>query len=164
MPPPPVREYVIEEGEVLDIRVYNEERLSARTRVRADGKIALTLLGEVEARGKTPSALSRELSQRLQKYLQAPVVVVGVEDVRPLTVTVVGEVTNPGVFTLGKNSGVLQALASAGGFTDFADQDSIFVLRKQPMMRVKFTYRALSHNDVKAVGFALLDGDVVTVE
>ncbi len=162
--PPSSGDYRIQSGDLLEIRVYNEERLTSRPRVRSDGRIVLTLVGEVQVKGKTLSELAQEIGQRLQRYLQNPSVTVSLEERGTLAVTVVGEVAHPGVFNLPRDSGVLQAIATAGGLTEFADEDAIFVLRTRPSMRIRFTNHALTHNDVKSVSFTLMDGDVVAVE
>lgn len=163
-PPPAPTPYVITAGDLLDVRVYEDERASAHTRVRRDGKVTLGLIGDVDAAGRTPERLAQEIAARLARFIQKPSVRVSVEETHPTLVTVLGEVGHPGVFTLAPGSGVLQALASAGGLTEFADEDRIYVVRKKPPLRVRFTYDALTHNDAKAVGFVLADGDVITIE
>ena len=156
--------YAIDEGDLLDIRVYNEPAISGRARVRSDGKVTVALVGDVDARGKTPNELAREVQQRLQKFLQTPSVSIAIEEIRPLTITVMGEVGKPGVFTLNPNSGVLQAIASAGGFSEYADDDRIYVVRRSPGLRVRFSYEALRDNAGGAADFVLKNGDLVTVE
>jgi polysaccharide export outer membrane protein len=77
----------------------------------------------------------------------------------------VGEVVRAGTVTIETNGGVVQALANAGGLTEYADRDRIFVLRKYPSsLRIRFTYDALVRHDPKAVAFTLQGGDVVVVE
>ena len=156
--------YVIRTGDQLDVRVYNEDRLAGRPRVRSDGFITLPLLGDVLARGKTPAALARDLTALLSKYLNSPTVTVGVDDSLPVTITMIGEFSRPGIYTLNPGSGLVQALALAGGFNDFADRDAFFVMRTNPQQRVRFRYKDLLNNDPSTVGFQLLDGDVVAAE
>jgi polysaccharide biosynthesis/export protein len=156
--------YAIGEGDLLDVRVYNEPSISGRARVRADGRITVALIGDVQASGKTPNVLASEVQQRLQKFLQTPSVSIAIEESRPLQVTVMGEVGKPGVFTLAPNSGVLEAIASAGGFSEYADDDQIFVVRRSPALRVRFTYDGLRDNAGGAADFVLKNGDLVTVE
>jgi polysaccharide biosynthesis/export protein len=156
--------YRIDCGDLLDIRVFGEERVSGRARVRMDGGITLALVGDVAARGKTPYELSRELEHRLLTFMTSPSVTIGIEETHPALVTVLGEVAHPGVYPLALSSGVLQALASAGGLTENADDDQIYVVRKTLPTRVRFTYRALKDNEPSAVRFTLQTGDVVTVE
>ncbi|HEV8246214.1 MAG TPA: polysaccharide biosynthesis/export family protein, partial [Polyangiaceae bacterium] len=156
--------YTIDEGDLLDVRVYNEPTISGHARVRGDGKVTIALIGDVDARGKTPAKLAQEVQQRLQKFLTAPSVSIAVEESRPLTITVLGEVTHPGVYTLAPNAGVLQAIASAGGFSMYADDDEIFVVRRAPELRIRFTYDSLTDNERNAADFVLKNGDLVTVE
>jgi len=159
--PPP---YVVAAGDLLDVRVYNEERSSARGRVRLDGRITLPLLGDVVAVGKPPALLAQEIQEKLKGFLQAPVVTVQVEDVHPSSFSMIGEVTRPGVFPLPPNTGLLEALAVGGGLTQYADDEGIYVLRKNPPQRIRVTYQQLIDNEPHAVAFKLLDGDVIVVE
>jgi len=156
--------YVIGPGDLLDIKVRNDDRVSTKARVRQDGQVTLSMVGDIEARGRTPARLAYEISLRLRPYIKEPGVTVSVEEAVPMTITVVGEVARPGVFTMSASSGVLQALANAGGLTEYADRDEIFVIRKNPALRIRFTYEALTQNDASATGFVLVNGDVVTVE
>lgn len=156
--------YVIGVGDLLDVRVYNDVNASAQVRVRADGKVTITLLGDVEARGKSPGVLAHEIEDRLQKYINSPHVTIGIVESKPLAVSVLGEIAHPGMFTLQPGDGVLQALASAGGFTEFADHGRIYVVRRSPPLKVRFSYDALTANQGNAARFVLRSGDVVTVE
>jgi polysaccharide export outer membrane protein len=116
-------------------------------------------------RGKPPYNVARELEVKLKEFVVAPKVTVNVDEFAPLHISVVGEVTHPGIYPVEPSSGVLQALASAGGFTDYASKDRIFVLRKTPALkRIRFTFDALSRNEPRAAMFALQAGDVVVVE
>jgi polysaccharide export outer membrane protein len=158
-------EYLIATGDVISVRVVNQDSMSTRAKVRDDGRIALPLLGDVEVRGKKPSALRAELEARLKEYIVAPSVTVNVEEVAPVTVSVLGEVTHPGVVHMDGSGGVAQALAAAGGLTDYANRDRIFVVRQggKPS-RVRFTFDGLSGADPAAVRFLLRRGDVIVVE
>jgi polysaccharide biosynthesis/export protein len=158
-------DYRIVAGDLLAVQVYREEGLSARERVRQDGKVSVPLLGDVQAAGLSPSDLAQEIQSRLKAYINVPVVTVAVEETRPLIVPVLGEVTTPGQYTLERGAGVLEALAAAGGFTEFAHRDRIFVLRRQPtLVRIRSTFEALSRGRGKASGFRLQPGDAVVVE
>ena len=87
-----------------------------------------------------------------------------VEESQPTSVSVLGEVAHPGIYTVDPASGVLQALAAAGGFTDFASRDSIYVVRRAPTQRIRFSYSMLLDGDKRAESFRLHKGDVVVVE
>lgn len=156
--------YRIGVGDVLNVRVYNQDKLSTRAKVRSDGRIAVPLVGDVEVRGKTPAVISREIEARLKQYVVSPAVTVTVVQSEPTTVAVLGEVAHPGVYTMNPASGVLEALAAAGGFTDFANRESIYVVRQLPPQRIRFTWNGLTGGDVRADTFRLHKGDVVVVE
>jgi polysaccharide export outer membrane protein len=156
--------FVIVPGDVLSVSVYNDTQLSGSTRVRSDGYITLTLLGEVMAAGKTPGALAQELQAALSKFLQAPNVAVRVESEEMIKVTLIGELSDNSNIALPRNSNLLNAIAAGGGLSEYADKDSIFVIRQKPPVRVRFSYDDLVDNDPQAVGFRLLDGDVIYVE
>lgn len=164
-------EYRIAPGDVLGVRVWNQPTMSIeRTRVREDGKVTVPFLQDVEVAGKTPAELSERLQVQLKTYVVNPVVTITVEEQRPLRISVTGEVAKPGVYELDRGAGVLSALAAAGGFTEFAHRDRIFVLRyglspSDPSpTRIRFRYEALTGGERLAAGFRLQSGDVVVVE
>jgi polysaccharide export outer membrane protein len=161
-------EYVIAPGDILNVRVFQQEALSARTRVRADGRISLPLVNDWMAAGKTPVLLATELKQHLKGFINLPEVTVALEDPRPLSVSIIGEVVRPGPAVLeSASAGVLNALAAAGGFTQFAHRDGIFVLRPrvgEAPVRIRFVYEALTRAEGRASAFRLLSGDVIVVE
>lgn len=154
-------------GDVLSVRVWNQESMSqARARVRDDGRISVPFLQDVHVAGRTPEALSRDLEAQLARFVVNPVVTITVEEVRPLRVSVLGEVTRPGIYELERGAGVLGALAAAGGLTEWAHRDALYVLRpsaKGPV-RIRFTFTALTRAERPATSFALLQGDTVVVE
>ena len=162
------REYLIRQGDTLSVRVYGQDGMSARTRVRPDGRISLPCVDDIEAAGSTPTALARRIQVRLKEFVVNPVVTVSLEDPRPLTVSVLGEVTRPGTFTLDQGVGVLHALAAAGGTTPFADKDAIYVIRRRSdgknPDRIRFTYQSLTSAQGRASTFSLQGGDVIVVE
>ncbi len=164
---PGPRQYVIAAGDVLSIRVYNQDAISTRGKVRPDGKIGVPLAGEVDAGGRRPVELAREIEAQLKPFVVAPAVVVSVEEVQPIHVAVLGEVARPGVYALEPGAGVLQAMAIAGGATDFADRDGIYLLRKraaQPPLRIRFSYAKLAGGEGRGAGLTLVAGDVLMIE
>lgn len=160
-------EYLVLPGDVLQVRVFQQEAMSARVKVRADGKVSLPFVNEVQVAGKPPAAIAAELQLKLKEFVNLPVVTVSLEETRPLTVAVLGEVVRPGTVTLEQGAGVLQALAGAGGLTDFAQRDGLFVLRTvvgRPQLRVRFTWDELTRGVGPAARFTLVAGDVVVAE
>lgn len=169
--PPPDSEYRIAPGDVLSVRVWNQDSMSqSHARVRDDGRISVPFLHDVAVMGQTPAALSRRLESDLRSYIVNPVVTVTVDEVRPLRVSVIGEVTHPGVHELERGAGVLIALAAAGGLTPYAHPDSVYVLRPAASpaqggpMRIRFTFAALTRAERPAASFVLRHGDTVVVE
>jgi polysaccharide export outer membrane protein len=161
------RAYLLGPGDLLSVRIYGQDAMSSRVRVRADGRISLPFLSDVDAAGYSPAVLAEQIQTRLKEVLNQPVVTVSVEEMRPRTVSVLGEVTRPGQYALEAGWGTLQALASAGGLTEFARRDRIFVLRradKGEPVRIRITYDSLSRAEGRASAFLLAPGDVVVVE
>ena len=157
--------YTIQPGDTIQIRVFNQPEMSTRARVREDGKISLPFLNDVVVAGQEPNALARQLQGRLKEFINAPVVTVSLEEPRPFQVAVVGELLKPGLYAVPPGAGVLQALAAAGGFNQYAAKDRIFVVRDAPQRaRIRFTYEQLSQAEGKAATFKLRPGDSVVVE
>jgi polysaccharide export outer membrane protein len=164
-PASPQSGYVIQPGDVLQIRVFNQPDMSARSRVREDGKISIPFLNDVVASGFTPNALAQQLQTRLKEFINAPVVTISLEEARPFAISVIGEVSKPGVYPVPMGAGVLQALAAAGGFTQYASRDRIFVVREIPQRaRIRFDFEQLTLAEGKAATFRLRVGDTVVVE
>jgi polysaccharide export outer membrane protein len=141
-------DYVIGESDVLAINVWHETELSRVLPVRADGKISLPLIGDLTAGGLTPAQLQASIVEKLHSYMEAPEVTVIVQEPRSQYFTVVGEVVKPGAYPLGQRLSVLDGLAMAGGFKDFARVKKMYVLRTHrdgSTERLPFNYK-------KAVG------------
>lgn len=166
LPPEPAAaasDYVIVAGDVISVRVYMQDAITTKARVRSDGKISVPFVGDVVVQGKTPAVVAREIETALRNFINAPSVNVTVEEFQPITVSVVGEVAKPSTLSLDREAGVLQAIADAGGLTENANRDGIFVLRESPTpQRIRFTYDLLTENP--SLRFHLRTGDVVVVE
>jgi polysaccharide export outer membrane protein len=161
--------YIIRRGDVLAVNVWNQRELTVpQTLVREDGRITLSLVNDVDAAGITPPVLARRIEELLKPMINNPVVTVTVAKAEPLKVAVLGEVKDPGMKELEPGAGLLQALAQADGFTDYAQLDGIFVLRRQPESplpeRIRFDYESVIRTQGKGAEFRLRTGDVVVVE
>lgn len=155
---------VVKAGDVIDVRVFNQEQMSGKVRVRSDGKVTLPFLNEVDAAGQTPGALAQQLQARLKDFINTPMVTVAVEEAK-LPISVMGQVARPGQYPLDNAATVLQALALAGGLNEFAKKDRIFVLRAgPPQERIRFRYASLQAPQSPAASFRLIGGDVVVVD
>jgi len=158
-------EYVIGVGDVITVSVYDQANLTTKGKIRSDGKIAVPFAGEVAMAGRRPSEVSRELEGKLKEFIVSPRVTINIDESRPTTVTFVGEVSKQGQVQLDQSTGLLQALAQAGGPSQFANKSRIFILRQFPQFRrIRFTYTALIHNEAGAATFPLRNGDVIVVE
>ena len=136
--------YVIGAEDILSINVWKEQEMSRQVPVRPDGMISLPLLGDVKASGLTPLQLQDLLTTDLKKYISDPQVTVIVTQVNSLSFNVVGEVLKPGYYPLTRRMTVLDAIAMAGGFRDFAKVKKIYVLRTDAdgkQVRLPFNYR-----------------------
>jgi len=136
--------YIIGIDDVLAINVWKEPDVSRMVPVRSDGKISLPLAGEIQASGQTPKQLEAELSSKLKSYIAEPEVTVIVQESKSQKFNILGQVNRPGSFPLTNSLTVLDAIAVAGGFRDFAKQKSIYVLRQNPdgtQSRLPFNYK-----------------------
>lgn len=136
--------FVIGDDDVLAINVWKEAELSRTVTVRPDGKISLPLVGELLASTKTPKQLEDEISAKLSAFVTEPAVSVIVQEIRSQRFNILGRVERPGSYPLTEQATVLDAIALAGGFRDFAKQKSIYILRLQPdgvQLRIAFNYK-----------------------
>lgn len=131
LPPGTRNEYRIGADDVIEVLVWKEPGLSTTVPVRPDGRITVPLAGEVDAEGRTPVELAREIGLKLASTVLSPTVTVAVKEIRSAQVYVFGEVARPGAYPLRGGLTLVQALAVAGGLTEFADQDGIVILRRE---------------------------------
>ncbi len=169
-PPPTTKAhnntYVIGDDDKLEINVWKEPELSKTVPVRSDGKISLPLVGELQAAGKTPVQLEDEITTRLRNFITEPAVTVMVTQINSLKFNVMGEVIKPGSYSLTTTTTVVDAIATAGGFRDFAKKKSIYVLRPNPdgtEARLSFNYNNFVKGKTPKQNIHLQPGDTVVV-
>ncbi|SMC26408.1 polysaccharide export outer membrane protein [Desulfacinum hydrothermale DSM 13146] len=143
--PPDVGNYLIGKGDTLEIYVWREPELTRQTQVRLDGMISLPLLDDIQAAGHTPMELKKEIQNRLSEYLESPVVSVIVTGSANNKYYMVGEVNSPGEQDLIKDLTVLQALARAGGLTEWANKKRIVILRRENGVEKRMV---VNYNDI----------------
>jgi polysaccharide biosynthesis/export protein len=163
-PPTVDEEYRLGPGDKLRIEVYKDPQLSQSVQIRPDGKITLPLVGDVEATGRTPLELRDMIAQSLKEYMNNPTVTVIVVEAVASQVFVMGEVSHPGSMQLHGPTTILQAIAMAGGFKEFANTKDVRVLRPADngtIQQLKFNYRDVLNGDAKP--FYLRSGDTVIV-
>src|SRR4051812_2311715 len=157
------QEYRLGPGDKLRVEVYGEPQLSQGLQVRPDGKITLTLIGDVMAAGRTSLELRDALTTSLKSILNNPAVTVIVQDAIANQIDVAGEVESPGQQVLMGPVTILQAISRAGGLKEFAKKGSIYVLRqgRTGQQRIDANYKdALSG---KVPPMVLQPGDTVVV-
>ena len=159
-------DYVIGSDDVLSINVWREPELTRLVPVRPDGKISLPLVGDVEAAGLSTTQLQAALAQKLKNFVENPEVTVIVQEIRSLKFNVIGEVLRPGSYPLTKSLTVLDGLAAAGGFRDFAKMNKIYILRQRPdgtSTRVAFHYKDVIKGKKSEENIALQSHDTIVV-
>jgi len=156
--------YVIGAEDVLYIHVWKEDALSKTLPVRMDGNISLPLIHQIKAAGLTPPQLEEAIVRRLREYYENPLVSVTVMEANSFKVYVSGQVKTPGVYKLGSETTILQIIPMAGGFTDWANQKKILVIRKEngKEMRVTVNYKKAMKGDPKS-NVILKSGDTIIV-
>ncbi len=159
------QDYRIGVSDVLSISVWNQEALKATMPVRPDGRIAVPLLGEIDAAGRTPAEVQAELAIGYEKYVTAPAVSLVITEINSRRVFVLGEVQEPGVFDILTPTTLLQALAMAGSFTEFAKKDEVVVVRNEGgvSQRLEVSVKAITSGKNPADNLLLLPGDTIYV-
>lgn len=136
--------FIIGNDDVLAVNVWKEPDISRSIPVRSDGKISLPLAGEVQAAGQTPAKLEAEIASRLKNYISEPEVTVMVQQINSQKFNILGQVAKPGSYVITNAPTVLDAIAMAGGFRDFAKKKSIYVLRQNAdgtQAKLPFNYK-----------------------
>jgi len=160
-------DYRLVSGDKLRIEVYKDAQLSQSLQIRPDGKITLPLVGDVPAAGRTSVELRDAIAKSLQEYMTDPTVTVIVTETTPQIIYVTGEVNKPGAYSLvnGQMS-IIQAIALAGGLTEFANKKDIQVLRKTAtgMEKLRFNYKEVLNDETQREPLQLRPGDTILVK
>lgn len=154
--------YIVGPSDILQITVWKEPDLTSPVTVRIDGMITVPLLGDVQAAGRTPSQLADTLAEGLKQYVEAPRVTVGVSQTNSARFYVLGQVTKSGEFPMSGPTTVLQALALAGGFRDFAKTDNIVIVRRDQTV-VPVNYKRITDGRDLSQNVLLLPEDTIVV-
>jgi len=162
--PADVGPYRIGPDDVLDVLVWKQQQLSGRIRVGSDGTIMLPLIGQVKAAGLSTNDLQTDLTTRFAKYVHDPKVTVRIFDPASRVFYVLGEVTKPGMYKLMSGEVLSQALAAAGGPTEYANLRKIKLVRRTGDQQVEMTinYSDVGGGDLRA-DVPLQRGDTITV-
>jgi len=158
--------FVIGNEDVLAINVWKEPDVSRSVPVRSDGKISLPLVGEVQATGRTPLKLEQDIAERLKSYIAEPDVTVIVQQINSQKFNILGMVNRPGSYPITNSATVLDAIALAGGFRDFAKQKAIYILRQNAdgtQTRLPFNYKEVVKGKNSAQNVKLQPRDSIVV-
>ena len=158
-------QYLIQPNDLLRIFVYGEPDLSSQALVRPDGQISVPLAQDIQAAGLNPGQLRLKIEERLSQFLDVPNVTVIVEAIQSYRVFVTGMVQQPGALMSETPITVLQALALAGGFQEFAKRNDTVVIRNAGTEGVlfEFEYDRVIEGANFDQNMLLESGDVVVV-
>jgi polysaccharide biosynthesis/export protein len=154
--------YIIGPEDILMVRVWREPDMSGPVSVRPDGKVTLTLGGEVQAGGLTPQQLGKKITDVLINYINNPQVTVSVQQVNSKRYYISGEVGRVGGFPLVMPTTVLEAMTNAGGFREFANTKKIVILRGTK--RLYFNYKDVIKGKNLEQNILLENGDHIVVQ
>lgn len=158
--------YVIGAEDVLSINVWKEAELSRTVPVRPDGMISLPLVNDVKAAGLTPIQLATSITEKLRKWITDPQVTVIVQTINSKKIHILGEVGRAGTFALLPDMTILQALAGAGGFTQYAKKSKIYLLRMGEdgkQSKISFNYDEVIKGKKPEQNILLKSGDTIVV-
>jgi polysaccharide biosynthesis/export protein len=158
-------QYMIGPEDVLFIYIWKEDALSKTVPVRIDGKISLPLVNDIQAAGLTPLQLREELIQRFKEFVDLPDISVMVMEANSYKVFISGEVKNPGVYRLRNETSILQIIPIAGGFTEWANQKEIIIIRKEKgrERRIIINYKKIVSGEEGSTNIPLKSGDTIIV-
>ena len=157
-------EYYIKPGDLLRINVWGEPKLSGEVVVRSDGKITVALADDIQAQGKTLTQLKDDIEAKLNEFIPGVSVSPSMIQSAPIRYFLAGQFLRPGEFRSDQGITLLQAVAKAGGFAPFANENSIILIRKNSANELRYQ---LNYNNVvngKQPNPKLADGDFISVE
>lgn len=170
-PPAPARvdrssrpAYLVGPGDMLSVNVWRNPEVSAQVPVRPDGKISTPLVEDLQASGKTPSEIAREIEKALSQYIKNPVVTVSVQNftgTNSQVIKVVGQATKAQVLAYRENMTLLDVIIAVGGITDYAAGNRATIWRGQKQYSVRLE-DLVRDGDISA-NVEMLPGDVLII-
>jgi polysaccharide export outer membrane protein len=158
--------YIIGDEDVLSINVWKDQDLTRVVPVRSDGRISLPLVGEMQAAGRTPAQLEADLKAALRAYISDPQVTVIVQEIKSRSFNILGQVTKPGSYALTADTTIVDAIALAGGFKDFAKKKGVYVIRQDVNgreTRIPFNYESFIKGKNTVQNIQLKPHDTIVV-
>lgn len=159
------QDYSIGKGDELEVAVWRNELLSRKVVVRPDGKISLPLIQDLQAEGYTVPQLREQIARKLSEYVDNPKVSVIVSAIKSYRVSVLGRVVRPGVYPITGDTTFVEAIALAGGFTEWADEGNITLVRRHggKEQRTRVNYRKFASGKDLGQDTVLKPGDTIIV-
>ena len=158
-------DYIIGQGDVLDVFVWRNELLSQQVVVRPDGKISLPLIQDLQAAGFTAVQLKDQITRTLSEYIDNPRVSVIISEIKSYRVSVLGQVRNPGVYPITGKTTFVEAISLAGGFTEWANKSKITLITNEGGNERKHTvnYKKIASGKDPSQNIVLKRGDIIIV-
>jgi polysaccharide export outer membrane protein len=158
--------YIIGQGDQLEVTVWRNEQLSRQVVVMPDGKISLPLIQQVQAAGLSLANLRDQITQKLSPYVESPRVTVIVTQLNSYRVSVLGNVAKPGVYPITGKTTVIEAISMAGGLTDWARKRKITVIRNpggKNEEQIRVNYNKIASGKDPSENIVLKRGDTIIV-
>jgi len=154
--------YIIGPSDSVAISVWKEGTLSGTLLVRPDGMISMPLLGDIQASGLTPPQLADQIETKLKKFIQDPRVSVVLTQIKSKVIYMMGEFGKKGPIDMTPGMTLLQAIASAGGLSEFANSKKIYILRDEggKHLKIPVHYKAALKGD-STLNLLLKPGDTL---
>jgi polysaccharide export outer membrane protein len=161
----PRADYNLGAGDLVQVVVWKNEDVSGEFRVRPDGKFSMPLIGDVLAEGSTADSISMQVEQKLKLFIESPYVSTIVVEAASNRIYVLGEVANPGAYAVDGSLTVLQALALAGGFTEFASKEKMVLVRGVGVVQIntKLSYSKIIRTPGEESNPIMERGDTLVV-
>ena len=160
-------DYLLQPGDLVDIQVYKEEDMSRTLRISTQGNIAFPLVGNIKIADLNVSQAANKIEEKLKSYLKNPSVSLLIKEYANKTLYVLGQVKKPSSIAIPpeKTMTVLEAITSAGGFTDIAAISKVKVLRMEngQQRSIEVDVSQITKEGNKQLDIALKPGDVVFV-
>ena len=157
--------YKIGPTDILQIYVWKEPELTRDIIVMPDGKITFPLIGEIQAQGRTVTDLKKTITAKLENYVTAPEVTVIVNESRSRRIYTQGKLNRPGPYPLEPDMTVLQAISTAGGFAEWADEKRILIIRREGgrEVQIRFNYKEYISGENLEQNILLKPNDTIVV-
>jgi polysaccharide export outer membrane protein len=162
------QDYIVGEGDVLKITVYDHDDLTTTARVSGDGAIVFPLIGQVEVKGLTLSQISKEISALLADgFVVDPQVNIFIQEFRSKKTFIMGEVNKPGIHVLHGNTTFLELLSEAGGLTKDAGEKAIIKRKSNPSDKkesiITIDLKSLMEKGDTSLDIPIMDGDSIYI-